>query len=185
MPPGNTKMEKSKNLETTAQDIKHFYILRKRNPIGSSPDYSLKEATFWKSFEKAAKICMEINAYPYQYVDAHFHNRNPDQVFVTMLHSSSSKKIYEDYVAHEKPNYPELLAEYVRTLKRQIKLGRKVEWILNCDQIMFAAWFRICATVVPNKDIITKYKAAARAEINPELVEFLRTNKMDYKRITL
>jgi len=144
---------------------------------------SIKNGKFNHLFEKAATNCKKLNANPIYYVDAHFVNKNPDEVFIPFLTAKNSDDLYKTYIEAYLPNYQELFEVYMHTLKRQLQLGRTVEWTLLNPHLTFASWFRVCITNEEIPEVSKVYKRMAVKERTPELIEFLRDKGLDYGRI--
>lgn len=166
-----------------AAEIKSYFIRRKReSPESTKRSYTIGDQ-FTEIFEKAATLCKNCNATPVDYVDAHFHNTHADEVYPQFLAGSNSVKKYNEYEINFKASYASIFEHFKAKLKRQIELGRKVEWILNCKDLDFPAWFRICITQHPVKEVIDNYKPAAKQEYCEKLRDFLISKKLDYRRI--
>lgn len=166
-----------------AEEIKMYFIRRKRESPESTRRNYVLDAQFIPVFEKAAETCKKYNALPVHYVNAHFHDQHADQIQPQFLAGSNSLKKYNEYMVRFKTDYNSMFELYKAKLKRQIELGRKVEWILNCKDLDFAPWFRICITEKPIQEIIDNYKPAAKQDYSEELRDFLISKKLDYRRI--
>lgn len=167
-------------LDETATDIKYFYIkARQRAHRGFGELDSLEVSAFYK----AAEICQELKANPSEFVAAQFHNKSPEQMTIPSLYTSQAAKRYKAYMETYYVKPEDLFDVNVQKLKRQVMLGRSVEWILNNRQLEFPAWFRICITKDPDPTLIEKFKFKAREEMTPTLRVFLIGKKLDVGRI--
>ena len=166
-----------------AAEIKACFINRKRESPGSTRrSYSVGDQ-LEDVFEQAATICAKLQAHPVDYVEALFYNVDPNSVYPQFLISSNAIKRYNEHQAQFKVKYPEVFELFTSKLKRQIELGRKIEWILNCKDFDFPAWFRICITKEPIQEIIDNYKPAAKQEYSEALRNFLISKGLEYRRI--
>lgn len=167
-------------LRDIAFDIKYHYIkARQRAQRGFGELDSLPI----EAFEKAAALCQKLQANPNEFVAAQFHNKSPELMNIPMLTNSKAEEKYKDYMETYYVRPENLFDVNVVKLKRQIQLGRPVEWILNNKQLEFPAWFRICITKEPDKELIAKFKAQAKEEMTPTLRVFLIGKKLDVGRI--
>jgi len=167
----------------TAEEIREYFERRKIESLESTRRTYSTYGRFEDVFEKAAEICDKLKANVADYVDSHFYNVHSDTVQPQFLAASNSIKKYNEYMAQFKTSYEEVFTMFLDKLKRQIKLGRAVEWILNCKDFDFPPWFRICITKDPIPEVIKNYRAAALQQYTGDLRDFLISKKLDYRRI--
>lgn len=176
------------NLFNVVAEIKDHFILRKnRLPDGKQRSYALPHTkAYSEQFRKAAGLCMELYADPREFVEAQFHNENPDKMLPAFLYSSRAKQKYEDYMALYKFDYKEILSIQAVVLQEQvIRCGRDLKDVLLDKHLQLEPWFRICISPQPIPEVIEKYKEEARAMLDKRLKQFLEDNKLDYRRIIL
>lgn len=141
---------------------------------------------FLKQFDKAAAICERLGADPRVYVEAHFHNVDPETIYPTHLASAYSETKVRRYIEENRVDPERELDFYVRHLQSFISAGWSVEEALNSDLLKFPAWFRVCITKEANQAIINRYAEEARDELyhNPELKTYLEEEaKLDINRL--
>lgn len=166
-----------------AAEIKRYFVSKKRESPESTRRSYTAGKNFDEVFEKAAENCTKCKATVVDYVDAHFNNKDSNLVHPQFLASTGSIKVYNEYMSQFKVSYAELFDLFAAKLKRQIELGRDVEWILNCVDFDFPAWFRICITKEPIQSVIDNYQQVARDEYTLTLRDFLLSKDLEYRRI--
>lgn len=173
------------DLEVIAQDIKYYFSLKKQGQERKGYRIPDKNSRYEDDFLQAAEICKSLEADPCEYVDAQFYNKDPDKIYIQFLHSKYAADNYVKYKEENLISLDALYQEYVNILRRQLVLGRSLDWILSCGDLPFPAWFRICITKEPISSIVDSFKELAQQEMDDNLKSFLIKNNFDYKRITL
>jgi len=136
-------------------------------------------------YEKAATICMELDATPEQYVASLVAKIGADKLRVEFLHCAEAKNHYKEYMSERALSLPDIFEVQMMYLRNQLgQAKRKVEDALMDDDLKFQPWFRICITKQPIEEVLDKYCAEAVEQMTPKLKQFLIDKKLDYKRIT-
>lgn len=164
-------------LSAKATEFKELFCKRK--------GHTIRDGKLNRSFEKASRMCESIGADPTVYIDAHFYGKDPSKIFIAFLHGSNSEETYRKYRELHVTKETDMFEHFCGMLKRQLELGRRVEWILNNIDLPFPAWFRICISKEPIPSVMQKYKAMAKREMTEDVRNFLDEKGLDYKRITL
>lgn len=163
--------------------IQSYYELERRKSV---PNYSARQSDF-QFFLKAAELCSSLNANPAQFVHAQARRYNANQFYPQFLYSKYATQYYREYMEQSYVPPDRIFDAMVTRLKNHIKnLKRGFISALLDDELGFTAWFRIVMTKEPYKEIVDKYRQQARLELDadPSIVEFLKSKKLDYTRIT-
>lgn len=171
-------------LTFTRDELRRFYCERKED-FTKQKLWLSRSTTQNLPFEKAAKICIALDATPEDFVCAQFRKIGPENMQPAMLHNANAEKYYKDYMSLTRMSLPEVYNTQMLYLETQIRQAKRtVEAALMDDDIKFHPWFRICITKEPIDKVIDKYIAEAQELFNNQLKQFLISKNLDYKRIT-
>ncbi len=168
-----------------AHKLNYIFIELKRINGGFC---SIPPGKLGECFEKAAAVCITLDADPEEYIKAQFYQEEPERILPQFLYSKMAIARYENYKARPKVctvSLDEIYELNCKYLKKQLELGYSVDEILMCDSILFTPWFRICISKEAIPAVTAKYKTRAREEFDDSLKEFLKKKSLEYKRITL
>ena len=153
--------------------LRASFIAYKRRKM---PEYRGGEA-LENALDPAARNCIQVKITPEDYCAALYavYGAVHEQFWPAQLTGTKARQIAEKYVANFERIAPDKLWAAQTGLMRQVLVStqRPVEKLLLDHSLAFSPWFRIVATVEPNKDIIRKYGPEAKAQLTPELKAFL------------
>ena len=169
--------DESVNLEFVADEIRRYYVeLGKFVPSNVRVKDKLIEA---------AQICIKVSAAPKDFVAAQVASIGKDNMQLNFLAGPGAAERYTQFMEKRQLSVEDSYDVQMMYLKAQItQAKRTVEQALMDDDIGLHPWFRICITKEPNTDVIDKYLAEAKTTITPKIINFLKTKKLDYTRIT-
>ena len=153
--------------------LRAAFISYKRRKM---PDYrggsKLEEA-----LDPGVRICIKAKILPEDFCAALYqaYGGLHEQFWPSQMTGAKAQAIAERYAANFEKIPPDRLWATQVGLMRQVLVStqRPIEKLLLDHALAFSPWFRIVATVDPNKDIIRKYGKEAKEQLTPELQAFL------------
>jgi hypothetical protein len=155
----------------------------KPRPDGTCGRYTT-HAFNLEDFKKAADVCIALQARPTEFVEAIFFNKDPFKIFPSHLYGKTAGDCYKTYIDKlQAVSYRDRLALNKRWFQEQLAMGFSEESILLTSWIPFDPWFRVCISKKPIASVIKKWHGAAEEQLTQRLIDFLKTEKLDYTRI--
>jgi len=148
-----------------------------------------------RNLEKAQKVCASSAKSPAELVEFVFSNLGERKCYFSLYHLSDSnarrRLSDQENFKREAGNLvsfstitPEALLNHLYTLlKIYSDSGESEESVLADSTIDFPSWFRILATAIPNKEIISNYLEEAQISVHASLLDFLKGENLDLSRI--
>lgn len=141
-------------------------------------------------FQDAAKICAFIKADPYEYVQAQYdyYKKKEEKTgfFPTYLNAKFADDRYQQFKAIQFAQVHLTLDQEFNMqheyLQRAIQY-RPLKELLMDKMINFTPWFRICATIEPDPDVIERFGAYAKHQRHQALSDFLIAKGLDASRL--
>lgn len=169
------------------EEIIYFYTKKRIEVTGQQVHYNFPK--YAETFEKAAEICMELNAEPEVFVRSQFAYSDDGNVYPYFLSKNKDKVIeqYNKFMARTSMSLDAWYDLQLKYLADQVKYAlRPVERALADEHLNFKPWFRICITKEPNPDIIAVFgkEAKEQYEADKELQKFMAKKKLDHTRFT-
>ncbi|RTL07784.1 hypothetical protein EKK58_01165 [Candidatus Dependentiae bacterium] len=164
-------------MPVTFDDLKNrlraAFIANKRR---KTPEYRGGEA-LEKALDPAARNCIKAKITPEDYCAALYqaYGGTYDDYWPNQMTGNKALSIATKYASNYEAVAPDKLWAAQVGLMRQalVSTKRTVEELLFDRAVAFSPWFRVIATVEPNREIIAKYGKEAKAQLTPELKTFL------------
>jgi hypothetical protein len=145
-----------------------------------------RSPAFDKAFKKAAIFCIKNKISSEEYAKAALDSLGDlrHKFFPDYFGSATANQAALTYKADMVIPVSTLYEHQKSMLYTQIKkLGKTPVEALSNPRLPFYAWFRILATVHPISEIVSEYQKTAKEEMTPEIIAFIRNNKLDLSRI--
>ena len=126
-------------VEETAAAIKKAYVDMRKFVQGRS---KYTPASRWKScWEKAAQLCMKLNAEPRKFVQIQFEKTKPFPM-PNMLGSSAAERKYEDYKEFAEDDTKEAVAYQMDMITRKVSAGHTLVNVLSDESFQLDSLIR-------------------------------------------
>lgn len=183
---------KERVLSEMQKDILDNFLLKKHQ--ASNGAFPLSIITC-RNLEKAQEVCIAYAKSPAELVDLVFNNLGERKNYFSLCHLSDSNahrrlldqkkyRLETGSLVSFSTIAPEALLNHLYTLlKIYSNSGESEKSVLADSTIDFPAWFRIVATPIPNKEIISNYIEEAQKSVHGSLLDFLKSKGFDLSRI--
>jgi hypothetical protein len=176
------------------EDLEYEFTNKKRLSL---PKYSYFSTPAGENyFCEAALLCEKFNLHPAQYIDIMWKHMGDNKVeFFSPAHIRGNgalkaineyfeeNKNYEIEITNANIDYNDMWFFQKNSVMQYLQIGVPLKDILMDSSLKFPAWFRILSTESRDPDIIDKYKAIAKKELNNALIDFIKLNNLDMNRI--
>ena len=176
----------TEQLNFIREELYQLFVDLKKSKGLKKSNYQLpRTERITEKFKEAAKLCIQLNALPEDFINAQAAYVDVDHLRIDDLSTDRAKKNYEAFLGSRQLPIDRLYNVQMMYLKSQIvNAKRTVERALMDDDLHFQPWFRCCITreVVP--EVMEKYGSEAKEQIkSPVLVKFLEERNLDYSRL--